>query len=602
MRASTLLLAACSAIAIAISPPVHACSKGPLLNYGGKIDAKPNVTFVYWGGGVAGVNTQDISPTALPVLSSRSGASYGLGGTRWWGQVAQYSDVDMQSGTNEAALNPADVLAASDVNDAHNLPAAGTQVTETQVQTEVDYLVSHNLIPGHNADTIVMMFLPPKVTPPVEACGLHSTSAGGNPYAWITYPGVVAMCDTGWVQQAIGHEIVESVLNPQVIVGNTPGTQGWDQASIAACEIGDICEATSFMVQVQPESVETRTQPYWSNEALAAGGFACVYGRSTNAFLFGLGTDSHLYAENVQAQTLSNVWNAGWTYWGSGNGNTVQYVFRPAAASWGPNRLDAFALSDAGQMWHAWSDNAGATVSWEPRDTLPAGVGFSTQYENSAPDAVSWGAGNIQVFAFGDDDNLYRDMFDSGGWWGWQMITTPTVGLPYSKITVASAGATGVVGDYPTDLHTVNLAYIDTYNRVQFGSLVGVGTTPTWSSYENFGGFYAQDLDMAIWAPGRADVFVRDSGNNLWDCVSGDQQTLGTCYEWSSPADGAFDAGLGVAALGDGRLLVAGRVNGNGREAAYFSFWDQNGATAWNGTYQGNPNGILIGGVDVASW
>ena len=138
-------------------------------------------------------------------------------------------------------------------------------------------------------------------------------------------------------------------------------------------------------------------------------------------------------------------------------------------------------------MWHGWSTNAGGSISWEPRDTLPGGVGFWTQYENSAPDAVSWGAGNVQVFAFGDDDNLYRDAYDTAtGWSGWQFISTPTVGAPYSRITVASAGATNTSGGFPTDVHTINLAYIDTYNHVQFGTLVGTSTTPTWNSLREF--------------------------------------------------------------------------------------------------------------------
>ncbi len=98
-----------------------------------------------------------------------------------------------------------------------------------------------------------------------------------------------------------------------------------------------------------------------------------------------------------------------WSPWGA-RGSALEVA--PAAASWGPNRLDVFARGENDHLWHKrW---AGGKDWSEWRDL---GGGQLT----SAPAAVSWGPNRIDVFVRGADHQLaHKRWTDDKDWSEWR--------------------------------------------------------------------------------------------------------------------------------------------------------------------------------------
>src|SRR5258708_7965708 len=74
-----------------------------------------------------------------------------------------------------------------------------------------------------------------------------------------------------------------------------------------------------------------------------------------------------------------------------------------------------------------------------------------------------------------------------------------------------------------------------------------------WSSYEPLGGTTFDNPAVASWAPGRLDVFVRGTDNQLWH-----KWFAGTWSGWE-PLGGSLTSAPTVTAWGPGRLDVFAR-------------------------------------------
>jgi hypothetical protein len=105
----------------------------------------------------------------------------------------------------------------------------------------------------------------------------------------------------------------------------------------------------------------------------------------------------------------------------------------PAVASWGPNRLDIFALGRDDQMFHkAWAEGR-----WHPSPTTwePLGGLF-----NSPPAVASWGPNRLDIFALGRDDQMFHKAWAEGRWHPSPTTWEPLGGLFNSPPAVASWG------------------------------------------------------------------------------------------------------------------------------------------------------------------
>lgn len=123
--------------------------------------------------------------------------------------------------------------------------------------------------------------------------------------------------------------------------------------------------------------------------------------------VFGVGVDGQMLHKAIEAPR-SSVSTDRWPpagYWEELGGS---FTSRPSVVAWGPNRLDVFAVGDDAQMWHkAWDgDWRPSAKAWEP-----LGGVFT-----SAPDAVAWGPGRLDVFALGLDAQMYHQWWQ--GSWG----------------------------------------------------------------------------------------------------------------------------------------------------------------------------------------
>ena len=124
--------------------------------------------------------------------------------------------------------------------------------------------------------------------------------------------------------------------------------------------------------------------------------------------VFAIGTDKKMYHKYWNA--ASGVWEPLTTWEPLGGA----FIDSPAAVSWGPDRLDVFGLGTDNKVYHMFQD--GDAKAWEPAigpEVLPGDQTFK-----SAPAVVSWGPNRIDVFAVGTDNQMYHKYWDgvSGIW------------------------------------------------------------------------------------------------------------------------------------------------------------------------------------------
>jgi len=116
---------------------------------------------------------------------------------------------------------------------------------------------------------------------------------------------------------------------------------------------------------------------------------------------------------NIRIRTYANgVWSS-WSSIGSPSGGAMS---APAISSWGPGRLDVFVRGSDGGLYHT-------SCSAANNDCSPSSGNWSTWQRRGGtgtflgkPAAVSWGADKIDVFFHGTDNTLWSIWYDSRGW------------------------------------------------------------------------------------------------------------------------------------------------------------------------------------------
>jgi hypothetical protein len=587
----------------------------------------PNILLDFWGIDISG-DPQGWLGVALAGMGAAD-VGYGMGGTKWLGTSYQYGGTDIETATYNANLfNYADVVATEIKTDGSDLPAPlsnGTiPLTEALVAAHVaSHLDTYGPILKVSSDSIIMVMLPPNATMPGTGLGRHGLASlsGALPpllYAWILYPVLNAYnAGLGSQERAMVHEYQEALTDPltdeNVSLPSDPPTGPYTSWSYQGntCEMGDGCQNNTFTVQPYSGLAWT-TQQFFSNEAYAATGNGCVYGRTINAFLFGVGTDHNLYGTPILADTPSHtVTSQTPLSWGAPAGVTLAGT--PGAASWGPGRLDVFvrASTPSASVYHATQTTAGypgsnlaVPVSWE---ALPVDGGDFVQ----SPDAVSWGAGNLQVFAVvqsasGNPVIVTDSMDQPNAWTGFQQVATPRGIYPVSKVAVAAWGASSVAGSntFPYDYRTVLATFRGNDGNLWSGW--SFNHEPfTWTSLGHPIANVTGDPEISVFQPTSisstlstvAGISVLDTSGQGWTLSSADGITFPTVTRWVGPFQGAVQVGPGAVGMGDGRVLLAGRVGGSG-SPAYVNFGAFNSWTGWNAL----PVGIYSSGVELVEW
>lgn len=135
-------------------------------------------------------------------------------------------------------------------------------------------------------------------------------------------------------------------------------------------------------------------------------------------------------------QNLIHVWwevSSGWSAWqdmGPILPTRYDIQFEPAAVSWGPNRIDVFAVkADDGHMIHCWWDGS-RWNGWEDMG------GILT----AAPTVLSRGVNRLDCFGRGTDGQVYYKAWNGTSWSNWRGLG----GLALASAPAATATAGGI--------------------------------------------------------------------------------------------------------------------------------------------------------------
>jgi Tc toxin complex TcA C-terminal TcB-binding domain/Concanavalin A-like lectin/glucanases superfamily len=246
----------------------------------------------------------------------------------------------------------------------------------------------------------------------------------------------------------------------------------------------------------------------------------------------------------------------------------------PTAVSWGPSRIDVFAVSPVLNTVSWWFWEGGV---WSPPIPLAAPQG-GLNPEGLA--AVSLGPNSLDVFAAGPGNTPW--------WWHWtgSKWTSP-VQLPAGGARPVRAGLAAT---------SCGPGLLDVFGASGNGTL-------WWWHWDGSQWLSAQPIsdtatasDERITAisagPNQLDVFAPGSGNQLWNWFGGPYQA------WSeSPLGGNIPAeGAAVASWGPGRIDVFAASRGSGSNP--LQWWSGSGSTFAGPTPPGG--GDLLAGTPGA--
>jgi hypothetical protein len=175
----------------------------------------------------------------------------------------------------------------------------------------------------------------------------------------------------------------------------------------------------------------------------------CAVSRGTDLFLldiFVTGADGSLWHSwfNVFFVDPAESSYGGWEYFVQPfNGTLPVNITALSVVSWGQNRLDVFAVGTDNNLWHRWYDNNG-WANGVGRNAVWVNLGAPPTTEPalaSPPSVVSWGPNRIDIFAQGNDGNLWQESWLGTVWSGWQNLDTPspTIGINSPPSAVAFA-------------------------------------------------------------------------------------------------------------------------------------------------------------------
>jgi hypothetical protein len=171
----------------------------------------------------------------------------------------------------------------------------------------------------------------------------------------------------------------------------------------------------------------------------------------------------------------------GWSEWaalGTDTDPVVKFHGTPALVSWGPERLDLFALSDDDFLYHLAYANGVWDSTWTDLGSVEA---------NSPPVAVSWGADRLDVFFTTRDSTVMHLGWNGSDWKTWDSLgqlevagaTSTSSDDVHNPSTTSSAGTTSSTGG--VDVEEQGLTT---------GALVGIVVGCVVAGALMFGGFF----------------------------------------------------------------------------------------------------------------
>jgi hypothetical protein len=201
------------------------------------------------------------------------------------------------------------------------------------------------------------------------------------------------------------------------------------------------------------------------------------------------GNNNQMYHKAFDTANGSQ-WQPSLTGWDALGGNTIfGDNSSPTVVSWGPNRLDIFALGIDRQIYHKGWDG----TQWVPSPTDWESLGGTF---SDTPIVTSWGPNRIDLFGLGTDRQPYIKSFDGNAW---SPDWSPLGGTFNSNITAVSWG--------PGRIDLFGLGTDDQMYHKAFDTSLGSVWLPSLTDWEALGGTFTSGAAVASWGPGRLDVF-----------------------------------------------------------------------------------------------
>jgi hypothetical protein len=285
--------------------------------------------------------------------------------------------------------------------------------------------------------------------------------------------------------------------------------------------------------------------------------------------LFALGGDHALWHQ---------AWDgASWSGWESRGGVLTS---RPSVVSWAPNRLDVFALGTDTALWHqAWD---GAT--WTGWESLGGVL-------TSPPTAVSWAENRLDIFALGTDSAVWHRWWDGSNWGGWEslggVLTSPPAAVAWgpNRLDLFALGGDSAVwhkwwdgsswggwesrGGFLTsppvvvswDENRLDLFALGGDNAVWHQAWDGAA----WGGWDSRGGLLTSPPAVVSWAPNRLDIFALGTDSAVWH-----QAWDGASWSGWDSRGGLLTSPPAATAWAAGRLDVFAR---GGDDAIWHQAW-----------------------------
>jgi hypothetical protein len=135
----------------------------------------------------------------------------------------------------------------------------------------------------------------------------------------------------------------------------------------------------------------------------------------------------------------------------------------PAAVTWGPDRLDAFAVTKDGSLGHRWWDG----MIWNDWEDL--GVTAINHFYVGTPSVLSATPNRIDVLVLGDDTDLYHLWLENGSWKGPEPVD------PGHNPGAGGIGDCAVISTAPGSFHAFHASLGGPITESTFD---GLGWTP----------------------------------------------------------------------------------------------------------------------------
>lgn len=240
----------------------------------------------------------------------------------------------------------------------------------------------------------------------------------------------------------------------------------------------------------------------------------------------------------------------------------IQLSSDPDCVSWGLRRVDCFARATDNATWHTFCIflQYCSNKDWVPWESL-GGIA------NSGPTAASWAIDHLDVFALGQDSELWQNSWAGTGWNGW--VNSP---------------AQGIVLTSDPDCTSWGPNRIDCFSR-GLDSIWHVSWNgASWSTWSSLGGVATSGPTATSRAVNTLDVFARGPDNALWqDAWDGNTWNGWTRVDMGAVPDGMItsDPDCVTGAVSPDRIDCFARGTDNSTWHTYLGWgmWEALGGT-----------------------